>query len=314
VLADQALSEGEVLTTTGTVATSAAEADTTNNSASVSSAVCQMAGSSKQAHAALVMPGDVLTYTIRLVYQPGEGVSGRWVTVTDTLPFSHMLRFLGWAGTVTGTVHDGHKLMWQGRVEAGQPLSLQFRAGVNVITPGIPITNVANLTWGGKQMQLGPVTTVVTMPHGALALGPNQAGELWHRGGVSLSVPPGAVTDTTRFQFGPLFTDTHPVAGPTGQLFAHRAFELTAFRFGQELHQFGRPLTITVTYSGTDVAGMKRETLRLWTRSGPEGPWARLGEPARVMSGALAFTTTHFSQFALFGEGEYHTHLPFVLR
>ena len=312
--ADQSLPEGEVLTTTGTVATSAAEADTTNNSASVASVVNEMAGSSKQAHAALVLPGDVLTYTIRLAYQPGSGENGRWVTVTDTLPISHMVRFLGWSGTVTGTMHDGHKLMWQTQLSAGEPLSLQFRVGVNVITPGLPITNVASLYWGGRQMQLGPVTTVVTMPHGALALGPNQAGELWHRDGVSLSVPPGAVTDTTRFQFGPLFTDTHPVAGPPGLLFAHRAFELTAFRFGQEVHQFGQPLTITVNYSGTDVAGMKRETLRLWTRSGPEGPWAMLGEPARVMSGALAFTTTHFSQFALYGEGEYRTHLPLVTR
>ena len=312
--ADEALPEGEVLTTTGTVATTAVETDITNNSASVSSVVCEMAGSSKQAHAGLVMPGDVLTYTIRVAYQPGGGENGRWVTVTDTLPFSHMVRFLGWGGTVTGTVHDGHKLTWQGRVEAGQPLSLQFRVGVDVITPGIPITNVANLAWGGKQMQLGPVTTVVTMPHGALALGANQGGQLWHQYGITLSVPPGAVTDTTRFQFGPLFTDTHPVAGPPGLLFAHRAFELTAFRFGQEVHQFGQPLTITVTYSDTDVVGMKRETLRLWMRSGPEGPWAMLGEPARAMSGALAFTTTHFSQFALFGDGEYRTHLPLVVR
>jgi hypothetical protein len=312
--AEQSVQEGAVLTTTAAVATTAVESNTLNNTASVSSVVCAMAGSSKQAHASLVMPGDVLTYTIRVAYQPGSGVSGPWIIVTDTLPFSHMVRFLGWGGTVTGTMHDGHKLMWQGRVEAGQPLSLQFRVGVNMITPGIPITNVASLAWGGRQLQLGPVTTVVTMPHGALALGPNQAGQLWYRYGVTLSVPPGAVTDTTRFQFGPLFTDTHPVAGPPGQMFAHRAFELTAFRFGQEVHQFGRPLTITVTYSDSDVAGMHRETLRLWTRSGPEGPWARLGEPARVMSGALQFTTTHFSQFALFGEGKYRCVLPLVVR
>jgi hypothetical protein len=234
--------------------------------------------------------------------------------VTDTLPFSRLVRFLGWGGTLTGTVHDGQKLMWQTQLSAGAPLSLQFRVGVNVITPGVPITNVASLHWGGRQMQLGPVTTVVTMPHGALALGPNQSGELWHRMGVSLSVPPGAVTDTTRLQIGPLFTDTHPVDSPAGLLFAHRAFELKAFRFGQDVHQFGQPLTITAHYSGTDIAGLKRETLRLWMRNGPEEPWAQLGEPARVMSGALAFTTTHFTQFALFGEGEHRSHLPLVTR
>jgi uncharacterized repeat protein (TIGR01451 family) len=312
--ADQSLQEGAALTTTAAVATTAVESNTANNSASVSSIVCAMAGSNKQAHASLVMPGDVLTYTIRVSYRPGAGVSGPWVTVTDTLPLSHMVRFLGWAGTLTGTVHDGHKLMWQGSVEAGEPVSLQFRVGVNAITPGIPITNVAGLAWGGRHLQLGPISTVITMPHDGFALGPNHAGHLWHRQGVTLSVPPGSVTDTTRFQFGPLFTDTRPISAPPGLLFAHRAFELAAYRFGQVVHRFGQPLTITVAYSDTDVAGLKRETLRLWTRSGPEGPWARLGEPARVMSGALAFTTTHFSQFALFGEGNCRGYLPLAVR
>ena len=120
--------------------------------------------------------------------------------------------------------------------------------------------------------------------------------------------------DTTRFQFRALFTNTHPISGPPGLMFAQRAFDLTAFRFGQDVRQFGQPLTITLNYSGTDVVGLKRETLRLWTRSGPEGPWAMLGEPARVMSGALTFTTTHFTQFALFGEATYRAHLPLVVR
>jgi hypothetical protein len=78
--------------------------------------------------------------------------------------------------------------------------------------------------------------------------------------------------------------------------------------------QFSQPLTITLSFTPTDAPELKRETLRLWTRSGPEGPWAVLGEPARVMSGAMSFTTTHFSQFALFGEGEYRTFLPLIVR
>ena len=163
-------------------------------------------------------------------------------------------------------------------------------------------------------MRLGPVTTVVTLPHGTLALGPHQSGQLRHRHGVTLTVPPGAVTDTTRFQLRPLFTDTHPVSPPGGLLFAHRAFELTAFRFGEPVHQFNRPLTITVSYTDTDVVGLKRETLRLWVRSGPGAPWAMLGEPVRVMSGVLTFTTTHFSQFALFGEGRHKVYMPLVHR
>jgi hypothetical protein len=314
---DETLPEGEILTTTATIATSATESDTTNNTASVASVVCDMAGSTKQVQAGRVMPGDVLTYTItvNLARRPSEGAGTRWVTLTDTLPFSHQVRFLGWSGTLTGTQIDGHMLRWQGQVRAGQPLTMQYQLGVEgVVTPGTVITNIAGLGWGGRHMQLGPVTAAVTLPHGMLALGANQGGQLRHRYGVTLSIPPGAVTDTTRFQFRPLFTDTHPVSPPGGLLFAHRAFELTAFRFGERVRQFNRPLTITVNYTDTDVTGLKRETLRLWTRSGPGERWAMLGEPARVMSGALTFTTTHFTQFALFGEGKYRAHLPVVIR
>ncbi|MDY7080108.1 MAG: hypothetical protein SXV54_24775 [Chloroflexota bacterium] len=311
---DETLPEGKMLTTTATIATTGLESDTTNNTVSVASVVCDMAGSTKQVHARHVMPGDVLTYTINisLAHQAGGGTNGRWITLTDTLPFSHQARFLGWSGALTGTQIDGHKLRWQGYLQAGQPLTLQYRLGVEgVITPGTVITNVAHLGWGGRRMQLGPVTTVVTLPHGTLVLGPNRGGQLHHQYGVTLTVPPGAVTDTTRFRCRPLFTDTRPVSSPHGLMFAHRAFELTAFRFGQDVRQFGQPLTITVNYTGT---GLKRETLRLWTRTGPGEPWAMLGEPARVMSGALAFTTTHFSHFALFGETKQHVYLPLVER
>lgn len=39
-----------------------------------------------------------------------------------------------------------------------------------------------------------------------------------------------------------------------------------------------------------------------------------LGEPVRVMSGTLGFTTTHFTQFALFAEGIYQVYLPHLAR
>jgi len=313
---DENLPEEETLTTTAVVATSATESDTANNTASVSSLVCDMAGSVKQVQARHVLPADVLTYTIRISpsHRFGGVMQGRWVTLTDTLPFSHQVRFLGWRGTMTGTLIDGHMLRWQGRVQAGEPLTFRYRLGVEgSVTPGHVLTNVAHMGWGGQHMQLGPVTSVVTLPHGMLGLGPYQGGELHHRYGVSLTIPPGAVTDTTRFQFRPL-TDTHPITPPGGLLFAHRAFEMHAFRFGEQVRQFSRPLTITVHYTDADVGGLKRETLRLWTREGPGQSWAMLGEPARVMSGALSFTTTHFSQFALFGEAEYRLYLPSITR
>jgi hypothetical protein len=240
------LAEGTALTNTATIGTTAVESDTTNNTASAVSVVCDMASSVKQVHAGEAMPGDVLTYTIVLDLAQHSGgsqqVQERMVELSDTLPFSHQVRFLGWTSDVTGT-HDGQTLQWQGHVRAGEPLTLQYRLGVEgVVTPGTVLTNLAHLRWMSRTMQLGPVTTVVTLPHGALALGPYQGGELQHEYGVTLTVPPGAVTDTTRFQFKPL-TGTDIISGPPGLMFAHRAFEVTAFRFGQDVHQFGQPLT-----------------------------------------------------------------------
>jgi hypothetical protein len=314
---DASVQEGDLLTTTASIATASAESDLDNNTASATSMVCEMAGSAKQVHARTILPGDVLTYTIRvnLAQRTGSGEMGRWVTLTDTLPFSHQVRFLGWNGAVTGTQIDGHVLQWQGRVQAGEPISLQYRLGVEGdVTPGTVITNAAHLGWSGHKLGLGPVSSTVVLPPGMLALGPGQGGQLRHTYGVTLDVPPGAVSDTTRFQLGPLFTDTHPATPPGGLLFANRAFEAHAFCFGEPVAQFSRPLTITVHYSDSDVLGLERETLRLWTREGPEGPWASLGEPARVMSGALAFTTTHFSEFALFGKAEHAVYLPMAMR
>lgn len=261
------LPEGTPLTTTAEIATTAVESETTNNLAETVSVVCDMAASTKEVHAGWAMPGDVLTYTLQLQYQHRAGEPNqRWVTLTDTLPFSHQVRFLGWVGSISGT-QEGQQLSWQGQVRAGEPLSLQYRLGVEMtVTPGTIITNGAVLRWNNGEMQLGPVTTVVTMSQHAYMFGPN-GGEWAHQYGVTLTVPPHAVTETIRFQIRAM-SNTEIISGPPGLMWAHRAFELTAYRFG-EVHQFGQPITITVHYSDTDVIGLKRETLRLWYRNGP---------------------------------------------
>ena len=302
--------DGASLTTTATIATSGEESDEDNNTTSVTSVVCDMAGSIKQVQAGRAMPGDVLTYTITI--NLARGADERQVTLTDTLPL-HQVHFLGWSIPLAGAEIDGQTLIWEGPVQAEQPLVLQYLLGIDVLTPDTVISNAARLLWGGgsNNLSLGPVTTVVTLPQDMLAVGPYQGGQLHHQYGVTLTVPPGAVTGTTRFQFRPLFTDTQPLP-PGGLLWANRAFEMTGYRWGEEVSQFNRPLTITMNY--TDAVGLKRETVRMWTRTVPEGPWAVLGEPARVMSGTLTFTTTHFTQFALFGEAKYKVYLPLTLR
>jgi hypothetical protein len=279
-----------------------------------------MGGAMKRVHARQAMPADEIEYTITIdLPQQGGGQKRQWVTLTDTLPARNQARFLGWSGEVSGTLIEGHRLRWQGEVEAGEPVQLRYRLGVEGdVPPGTVLSNVAVLGWHGRQMQLGPVNTVVTVPHGVMGLGPGQGGQVQHRYGIALDVPRGAVSDTTRFQLGPRPEDAPPIEPPGGLQFANRAFEIVAYRFGEPVGQFQAPLTITAHYSDTDVAGLRRETLRLWTRSGPGEPWARMGEPVRHMSGTIAHATTHLSEFALLGEPEeptwHYIYLPFVAR
>ena len=241
------LPEGQELEVQAEIGSSASETITGNNTASDTSAVCDMAGSTKQVQTGQVQPGDVLTYTIQLRLAQRSGpaaIQQRTVALEDPLAFQNQLRFLGWVGPNTGE-WDGHTLRWQGQVRAGEPLTLQFRAGVEGdVPPGTVITNTARLSWTGMQTRPGPVEKTVTMVPEAKMIGP--AGYHWqHANGVSITVPPGAVAETTRFEYRSLFTETAPAEAPYAYLFAHRAFELNAFHFGEQ-NQFEQPVTLTL--------------------------------------------------------------------
>ncbi len=290
------------------------EADTADNSGSVTSLVCDMAGSTKQVQTGLALPGDVLTYTITLnlaSHGNQDGADPRQVILTDTLPNAYQVQFLGWLGENQGE-YDGHQLKWQGQVSTGEPLVFQYRLGVQgEVISGTQITNGVQLAWNGGGMHLPPVTTTVELPPYAHMFGVD--GGAWqHQYGVEIVVPPQAVTATTRFEFHPIFTDTQVVPGPPGWVFTHRAFEMTAFRFG-EINEFGHPITITVHFDEDDIIGMKRESLRLWYRNSAGEPWNLLGEPVRAGPGYLVFETTHFTEFGLFARAANVVHLPIVI-
>lgn len=310
--------EGETLEVVARIATSGNEPDLSNNVSVASTGVSYMAGSQKQARAGHALPGDVITYTvsIQLSNRYSGGISGRYIVFSDTLPSGDHTRFLGWTGTMTDVVYDGQALHWAGQVYAGEPLTLVYRLGLeSTITPNLIITNIATLDWTGHQMQLGPVTnTVHETPYGVIALGPYEGAQLTHSYGVTVEIPSPAVTDTTQFRLGPIYTDTRPSDPPGGLFYAHRAIALNAYHFGTPVGSFNYPLTITMHYTDADLTGLKRETLRVWTREGPSGPWSVLGEPREEMSGTLSFTTTHLSEFALFAEPKYRSYLPLVSR
>lgn len=315
VQVDDKLANDTVLTSQAEIGSSAVESNLANNTIQVTSTVCDMAGSSKQAQVSRVKPGDAVMYTltIRMIARNGMDASApREVELTDYLPPATQARFLGWVGEMNGT-YDGEMLRWRGQVRAGEAVTLQYRLGIEGEVPaGSRVTNRARLSWNSGEMDLDPVDVDVYLDENDHMFGP-QGGQWQLQYGLTLEVPPNALQATTRFEFRPLFEDNPPPAVPPGNFFAHRAFTLTAFQFG-EVHRFNQPITITIGYKDSDVQGLNRNTLRLWYRAGSGEPWAMLGEPQSHQNGQIRFTTDHFTEFALFGEGAYRLVLPYVSR
>lgn len=308
------LAEGTGLPVQAEILPTDGDADPSDNTADDLSQVCDMAGSTKQVNAQTVKPGDVLTYTfqLRLAQRSGSmAQQQRTMTMTDTLSFAHQVRFLGWSGPIEGE-WDGHTLRWQAQVKAGEPVTVQARFGVEGDTPpGTVLTNTARLGDGARQIQLGPATTTVELPGNAAMIGPQ--GHNWQPApGLAVNVPPNAVQEMTRFEYQPRFEGELPEP-PAGNLFAYRAFALNAFQFGEK-HEFDQPLKLTLSLGPQELAGLKRESLQLWYRAGPGEAWARLGPPEWVDDSTMAFTTNHFTEFALFGSGGYQILLPVILR
>lgn len=307
------LEEEIPLTTQAEIGSSAEDIDLTNNIFSITSTTCDLAGSTKQAQVARSEPGDVITYTITLRLQTATGQGERTVTLEDILPPPSQVRFMGWVGENAGDYDPMlHQLQWQGRVRSGEPLTLQYRLGVEGdVPPGTLLRNRARLTWVDGEMELEPVDVEVYLTEDDHIFGP-EGGQWQHQSGLTIDVPANAVNQYTRFQFQPLFEVVPPDA-PVGWRYARHAFELKAFQFG-EIHQFAEPIRLTLQYQAGDVQGLDPNTLRLWYRSSSGEPWAMLGEPQMNQNGLISFTTDHFTEFALFVQYPYSLRLPLVSR
>lgn len=311
-LVDAGLAEETLLTTTAEISSVSPENNLTNNQASVSSLVCDMGESRKEVDRERAKPGDILTYTITLRLAQRAGVEEarfRNVTLIDVLPPATQARFMGWVGEPAGT-YDGRQLQWQGSVGANEPLVLRYRLGIDGdLPPGDRLINQARIHWIDGEMDLEPVETLVYLSEDDHVIDP-EGGQWQHAWGLTLTVPPNAVQEATRFQFRAMPAD--PPDAPPGWKFAHRYYELNAFQFG-EIHQFNEPVEMTIRYGQEDVDGVIPRTLRLWYRAGPGEPWAMLGEPLQHRNGEITFSTDHFTEFALLGEEGYELKLPMVV-
>ena len=142
-------------------------------------------------------------------------------------------------------------------------------------------------------------------------------GRLYAVDGVGIEFPAGAVTGTTAIVYTPVETATPP----SGFSFAGHAFDLAAYRNGALLPglTFNSPVTVTLHYADSDVAGLDEASLVLeyWNEGTSAWEDAACGDYDRHPDGNwLAVPICHLSRFALFGEAaeKYTVYLPLTLR
>jgi outer membrane protein assembly factor BamB len=122
---------------------------------------------------------------------------------------------------------------------------------------------------------------------------------------TTIGIAPGTVTTTIGLAFSQAITQTLPGLHETEYIFGGNAFNLDAFTLTETLpgYKFSQPLTITLPYGESGVAGLDESTLhvRFWAAEW----WSDEGIHVHgVYSDThhVQITTEHVSLFALFGE------------
>jgi len=131
---------------------------------------------------------------------------------------------------------------------------------------------------------------------------------------TSIEVDPGSVNDLTKIEFVPVAD----LVIPDGFDFTERVFDLEAYRNGVHLPtlHFNTPVTVTMYYTATEVAGLDVDALQLYTWDGNVWLDAACGSYVRnAEQHWLAVPICHLSRFALMVKSDLHTvYLPLVMR
>ena len=135
-------------------------------------------------------------------------------------------------------------------------------------------------------------------------------------GRLSVTIPAGALDQTTLFTFTPLPALQHD---PGALFFANHTFLLTAEdELGTTLTTFDPPLTLTLTYLDEDIQGMYEGSLALnywdtttWLDATSTCPGAEYTRD--LAANTLSLPVCHLTEFALFGS-YLHTMLPVLLK
>lgn len=170
---------------------------------------------------------------------------------------------------------------------------------------------------GWSSTQQVAVRIVSSSMDGTLQMSSQQGGR------VSAYIPYGAVTEATTVVCYPL--DAPGAALPSGYEFGGLAFDLVAYRHGEELGSlaFSKPVDLMLAYPDGQVARLVEETLTLYLRD--NGAWVDAATTCTPASSyvrnpdtnTLRLDICHLSSFALAGQRQswpWELSLPLVLR
>lgn len=118
---------------------------------------------------------------------------------------------------------------------------------------------------------------------------------------VTVKVPAGAVSANTVINVEETDKGTIMIAAPSPQgKTAVSTFSITATVNGQPVTQFFGNVTITISYTDEQVAGLDPTTLKIYRWTGSQ--WVALSTTVNTTTKTITATTSSFSNFAVMGE------------
>jgi hypothetical protein len=170
-----------------------------------------------------------------------------------------------------------------------------------------PTGGICGLGGGGGGGGGGPavVSTVPTTTTGEITVTPADGGKtvLTTDTGVkaTVEVPPGTVSAETVFEVAPAEIGTLAVIAPTptGEILV-TAFNLTATAGTTTLTNFTKSITVSITYTDSQITGLDESTLKIYRWDGTQ--WVPLSSTVNAATNTVTATTTAFSYFGVMGE------------
>jgi uncharacterized repeat protein (TIGR01451 family) len=244
-------------------------------------------------------PGDVVTYT--LVVSNGGPSPAQDLLLRDDLPQG--LHYLD--GSAPGADYDrrDQTLTWHLSVlDAGQEVVVSLAARVTG-PPDRLVTNVAALAAGDDTEPLTATATLQIQKPPALGqarISPQRGGQLVSANGrVRVHFPPGAVRKSALATVREARRLDGDLPDEPFYQFELEAQEETSAR---AMTSFERPLTVTLTYTEGQVAGLNEDSLRLVYWDDAQGKWVPLPSQVDAVRNVISARVDHFSLYGGYGD------------